>query len=205
MSEYLTQLNKYLLQFVPLTDSQLLSFNDACNVVHVPKGTVIIHANQQQQFLYFICKGIVRSFIVTEDGTSKTYNFRMENMTSTGYFNYNYKNDLKAIVNVECLEDSVLVKVPMTLIKHVVEDFKYGDRMGRFIAEAHVIELVNFIVDRDTKTLLDRYQNLEFQFPNIHQRVPQHMIASYLGTTPVHLSRIKKSRKRSLTNVNSFS
>jgi len=43
---------------------------------------------------------------------------------------------------------------------------------------------------------------LENTFPNIHQRVPQHIIASYLGITPVHLSNIKKrsfiSNKRAL-------
>lgn len=204
MSEYLAQFNNYLQKFVPFTEAQLAVFNKTCNVLHISKGTVIIRANQQQAYLYFICKGIVRNFIEIDDGTTKTYNFRMENMTSTGYFNYNYQNDLKAIVNVECLEDCVLVQVPMSLIMQVVEDFKYGDRMGRYLAEAHVIELVNFLVDRDTKTLLERYNNLEKIFPNIHQRVPQHMIASYLGTTPVHLSRIKKSRKRSLTNVNTF-
>ena len=204
MSEYLAQFNNYLQKFVPFTEAQLAVFNKTCKVLQISKGTIIIRANQQQAYLYFICKGIVRNFIEIDDGTTKTYNFRMENMTSTGYFNYNYQNDLKAIVNVECLEDCVLVQVPMSLIMQVVEDFKYGDRMGRYLAEAHVIELVNFLVDRDTKTLLERYNNLEKIFPKIHQRVPQHMIASYLGTTPVHLSRIKKSRKRSLTNVNTF-
>jgi hypothetical protein len=38
-------------------------------------------------------------------------------------------------------------------------------------------------------------------FPNIHQRVPQHMIASYLGITAVHLSNVKKSRKNGTVNL----
>jgi len=67
--------------------------------------------------------------------------------------------------------------------------------VGRFLAEAHALELVDYIIDVDTKSLVDRYDNLEKLFPNIHQRVPQHMIASYLGITPVHLSNVKKSRK----------
>jgi hypothetical protein len=72
---------------------------------------------------------------------------------------------------------------------------KFGERLGRFMAEAHVLEMVKYVIDRDTLSILERYDNLERAFPNIHQRVPQHMIASYLGITPVYLSNVKKSRK----------
>jgi hypothetical protein len=75
------------------------------------------------------------------------------------------------------------------------EHSKVSHMVGRFLAEAHALELVDYIIDVDTKSLVDRYDNLEKLFPNIHQRVPQHMIASYLGITPVHLSNVKKSRK----------
>jgi len=54
------------------------------------------------------------------------------------------------------------------------------------------LELVDFIIDIDTLPILERYNNLEKIFPNIHQRVAQHIIASYLRITPVHLSNVKK-------------
>jgi hypothetical protein len=43
-------------------------------------------------------------------------------------------------------------------------------------------------------TIIERLENIDKNFPNIHQRVPQYMIASYLGITPVHLSNLKKRR-----------
>ncbi len=43
------------------------------------------------------------------------------------------------------------------------------------------------------RTLKQRYDSITDVFPNIHNRVPQHMIDSYLGITPVHLSRLKKT------------
>ena len=64
------------------------------------------------------------------------------------------------------------------------------------MAEAHVVEMVKYVIDRDTLSILERYDNLERAFPNIHQRVPQHMIASYLCITPEYLSNVKKSRKK---------
>jgi hypothetical protein len=57
--------------------------------------------------------------------------------------------------------------------------------------------MVNYIIERDTMPIIDRYNNLEEKYPNIHNRIPQRLIASYLGITPVHLSNLKKSRKSS--------
>jgi hypothetical protein len=54
--------------------------------------------------------------------------------------------------------------------------------------------LVKFIKELDTKTIIERYDDLDNQYPNIHQRVPQHIIASYLRTSAEHLSRLKKAR-----------
>jgi len=66
------------------------------------------------------------------------------------------------------------------------------------MAEAHVIEMMNYIIKRDTKSIIERYDTLEQDYPNIHQRIPQHMIASYLNITPVHLSNLKKGRRDSI-------
>jgi hypothetical protein len=87
-----------------------------------------------------------------------------------------------------------MIKVPLDTINYVKEHFKNGELLGRFMAEAHVLEMVNYVIERDTLTTIERYENLEKAFPNIHQRVPQHMIASYLSITPVYLSNIKKNR-----------
>jgi hypothetical protein len=74
---------------------------------------------------------------------------------------------------------------------------KLGDRLGRFMAEAHVVQMLHYVLQRDTKTIIERLESIDKSFPNIHQRVPQYMIASYLGITPVHLSNLKKRRLES--------
>ena len=66
-------------------------------------------------------------------------------------------------------------------------NFKYGDRMARYMAEKHILELVDVIVDRDCKSIIERYNDLNVKFQNIHQRVSQHIIASLVMTTsPSH-------------------
>jgi hypothetical protein len=111
-------------------------------------------------------------------------------MQVTGYAAYNHKDNFKALVNVQCIEDSIMVKIPFLVIKYVIDHIKSGERLGRNMAEAHVVEMLNYIIERDSKSIIERYNNLEEKYPNIHNRVPQRMIASYLGITPVHLSMV---------------
>ena len=63
------------------------------------------------------------------------------------------------------------------------------------LTKIFINEMINYIIERDSKSIIDRYESLEQQYSNIHNRVPQRLIASYLGITPVHLSNLKKNRK----------
>jgi CRP-like cAMP-binding protein len=154
-------------------------------------------AGEVQKNLYFITIGIIRNYIENSKGEIKIFNFRSESMVVTGYASYNYEDNLKSLVNVQCLEDCVLIKVPFDAINYVINHIKLGDRLGRFMAEAHVVQMMQYVIQRDTMTIIERLENIDKNFPNIHQRVPQYMIASYLGITPVHLSNLKKKRKPS--------
>ena len=98
-------------------------------------------------------------------------------------------------MSVKCIEECEMIQVSLDVLNYVVENYKSGERLGRYMAEAHVVELVNYIVDRDAKSIIEKYDHLEENFPNIHQRIPQYLIASYLGITPVHLCNLKKCRK----------
>lgn len=195
MSAHFEKLNQYIKQFVPMSDAELLVLNEQCHKVHFNKGDIIMKAGERQKSLFFITKGIIRNYVENNKGNIKIYNFRSELMTVTGYALYNYEDHLKAIVNVECLVDCVMIEVPLKAIDYVIKNMESGERLGRFMAEMHVIEMLKSVIQRDTKTIIERYNDLEAAFPNIHNRIPQHMIASYLGITPVHLSNLKKNRK----------
>jgi len=187
--------NQFITKYVVFTETELIEFNKKCTKVEFAKGALIMKAGEVQNSLYFITEGIIRNYVENNKGEIKIYNFRSENMTVTGYAPYNYEDNLKALVNVECLEDCTLIQVPYEAINFVINNMKLGDRLGRYMAEAHVVEMLHYVLQRDTKTIIERLDSIDKNFPNIHQRIPQYMIASYLGITPVHLSNLKKKRK----------
>jgi CRP-like cAMP-binding protein len=177
-----------------LTDSDFDLLINYCEIVQFKKGDIVIHEGVKQNHIYFICKGIIRNFVLSQKGEIITYGFRIEDMLITGYGLHNFKDEFKALVSVECLEPCEMIKIPLTALKFMEENSKDAQKVARYIAEVHIVDLVNFIISADTKSLIERYDDLEKLFPNIHQRVPQHIIAAYLRISRVHLSRIKKSR-----------
>lgn len=195
MKDQFELFNGFIKKYVKMTETDLTDLNQKCKLFKFSKGDVIIKAGVTNHYFYFIVKGIVQYYIENEDGGSRIYNFRTENMTLAGYGPYNYKGHFKAFMSVKCIEDCEMIQVPLDVLEYAVENYTYGERLGRYMAEAHVVELVNYIVDRDSKSFIEKYDNLELNFPNIHQRIPQYLIASYLGITAVHLCNLKKSRK----------
>jgi len=196
MSPSLIQFKNFIAPFgLTATDfNQLIEF---CEIIHFKKGEIVMKDGEIQNSVYFIAKGIIRYFILSNNGEVKTYGFRMENKLITGYGQHNYNNEYRAEVTIECLEKSELIKIPFTAIKYLEENSKWANKLGRYLAEAHIIELVKFIKELDTKTILERYADLDNYYPNIYQRVPQHIIASYLRTSAEHLSRLKKASIKS--------
>ena len=200
MNKAFEKFKKYIAPF-GLSDADFDLLIKLCESVQFQKGEQIIKASAKQSCIYFIYKGIIRNYVLAEKGEIRTYGFRVENMLITGYALHNYKNEYRAKVNIECLEDCEMIRIPFTALKFMEENSKDAHKVARYLAEAHIIELVEFIIDNDTKSLMERYDNLENEFPNIHQRIAQHIIASYLRITPVHLSNIKKSRNTLKTTV----
>ena len=194
MSADFEMFNYFIKKFVALTEEELADLNHKCQVVEFAKGDIIIKSGEYHDNFYFLIKGIVMYYKDNENGHSRIYNFRTENMALAGYGPYNYHNNFKSVMDVKCIEDSVMIQVPLKVLNYVVENYKSGERLGRFMAETHVIELVNYILTRDFKSIDERLDNIDNIFPNIQQRIPQYMIASYLGITPVHLSNLKKRR-----------
>ena len=186
---------KTFLSSVGLTDNEIELLVEYCEVVHFKKGDMIFKVDEKQDSIYYINKGIVRYYLDILDGYPVTYNFRIENMLVTSYIVQNAKDGFKSKFNCECLAECELVKIPLTALLYVEESTSQAHRVASNIADIHLLEMVDFIIENDTKTLIEKYYLLESKFPNIHQRVSQSIIASYLRTSPVHLSRIKSSNR----------
>lgn len=122
-----------------------------------------------------------------------TIHFSQENEFIADYTSFMLK--APANNNIQAIEKTEVVVMPRMVIEWGYTNLKQGDKMGRLIAEYYFIYFDNRLKNQYLYTPAQRYENISKVFPNIHNRVPQHMIASYLGVSPVHLSRLKKEIK----------
>jgi CRP-like cAMP-binding protein len=154
----------------------------------VPAKTPLLHEGRTAQHYIFIEKGCVRAYF-TKDGVDKTVQFFFENEGLTSF--ESFVNDTPSLFTIETIEPSTVCLLPKPQVHQLIRDLlQEGDVILKMTAQrqAHYMnEFVSFI--RDTPE--ERYQRLLEERPHIVQRVPQHYIASYLGVSPVHLSRIK--------------
>jgi len=124
--------------------------------------------------------------------------FEQEGLTSFDSF----MNNIPSQVTIETIEPSVVYLLPKKYVLQLIEELSGEPFFAQMVLQTsawrqlhYINEFVSFI--RDTPE--QRYQNLLKNKPHIIRRVPQHYIASYLGVSKVHLSRIKSKLAKGKT------
>ena len=157
----------------------------------VSAKTVLLQEGKKSQQYIFIEKGCVRAFF-HKNGEEKTVQFFFEHEGLTSFDSF--INNVPSLITIETIEPSVIYTLPKKYVLQLIEELSHEPRFFTILLQMtarrqlhYMNEFVSFI--RDTPE--QRYQNLLNDRPHIIQRVAQHYIASYLGVSTVHLSRIK--------------
>jgi CRP-like cAMP-binding protein len=165
----------------------------------VPAKKLLLQEGKRSQHYMFIEQGCLWAFI-NKDGSDKTiqFFFEQEGLSSLDSF----INNVPSPFSVETIEPSVVYfmhkKYAMQMIDELSKEPWFVQTILQMTAKRQIHymnEFASFI--RDTPE--QRYQNLIKKRPHIIQRVPQHYIASYLGVSTVHLSRIKSKLAKGKT------
>ncbi len=165
-----------------------------CEERSVPRLTDLSQAGSVPQEVFFVVKGLIRVIIQGPDGVEHSVHFAMENQFIADYASF--IRQVPSVSVLQAIEPTEVVVLPRSLIEWGYQHLAQGDRLGRFIAEFYFVYHDNRINNLYARSPKERYDSLEEVFPGIFQRVPQHMIASYLGITPVHLSRLKRADRQ---------
>lgn len=182
-----------ILQMIKASKEELAVFLDLCHLKTFSKNDIALQPGTIPQEVLFIKSGLIRVIITDRDGNEHTIHFAMENQFITDYSSFILQQP--ALYSMQALENTEVVVLPRKAIEWGYKNLHEGEKMGRLVAEFYFIYQDNRIKNIYSRSPKERYEAITEVFPNIHQRVPQHMIASYLGITPVHLSRLKKSER----------
>lgn len=177
---------------ISFTPEEIQGFLPLLSIKNFKKKDILLRQGDVAEAVFFINSGMTRNFITNDKGEEITAHFTMEGNYVAEYASF--LKARKATCSIQALEDVEAVIINHKALKYGYEQVKDGNKLGRIIAENYFMMAVDKLEEIYAGDLLERFDKLNDTFPGIHQRVPQHMIASYLGITPVHLSRLKSAQ-----------
>jgi len=170
-------------------DEYLETFINQCEVRTFQKNEVLFPTGEVCNRVIFLNDGICRSTINDSRGTQHTIMFSME-----GDFVSDFSSYLKlrpSTFSIQSISKSEGIVIPRDTIESAFRSMKDGNLLGQSLLSNYYVRLQDLMEARRAKDTLEMFNHLDELYPGIHQRVPQNMIASFLGVSPVHLSRLK--------------
>lgn len=153
------------------------------------KGDVFIKAGTVSEELAFIIKGSFRFYYEKED-VEKTAYFVFDNQIMASFEGILEKTPSKT--TIQALEDSEIFVLDYSKMRVMYNFSSKFENIGRLIGEYYILMLHNQLSSFLLDTPEERYLNLVENNPDLLNKVPLQYIASYIGVTPVSLSRIRK-------------
>ncbi len=148
----------------------------------VQQGDVCKHIN-------FIVEGCVKQFYASSDGLEHILMFAIEDWWASDMGSF--ITQTPADYNVQCIEKTELIQLNHADVEELFISIPKLERCFRKITERALVASQKRIVRNFSKTAKERYLFFKENYPTIENRIPQYMLASYLGITKEFLSRIK--------------
>ncbi|AOR27408.1 transcriptional regulator, Crp/Fnr family [Formosa sp. Hel1_33_131] len=164
-------------------------FSESFIVKHYNKGEYLLKADDLCDYVGFVDKGFFTFFYLIE-GVQHIRGFFFPNEFISNYSCFLLEN--KSKFNIQALEDSSVTLIHRDALFRSYKKLPKVQELSRNIVENLYIEVSEKYESFFLKTAEERYLELINSRPTIIQRIPQYMIASYLGITPEGLSRIRK-------------
>jgi CRP-like cAMP-binding protein len=189
MTDGWKRLQAQLTRFSAFTEAELEMLQPALSLVHLKKGERFAEEGKKAHQVGLVLQGALRHFY-TRDGIERTTYFYFEDHFVSSYISC--ITGRPSELTVEALTDCAILNFPYSTLSALFERSQAWERFGRLIAEYLAIGLEERMVSLLMLSPEERYHHLLSSGKDkILERIPQHYIASYLGMTPVSLSRIR--------------
>jgi CRP-like cAMP-binding protein len=147
---------------------------------------------------FFVVKGCLRLFFTDHNGTEQTQQFALENwwMTDLNAF----RSGRKSAYTIQALETTEVLTITATNYELILAEFPIVENYFRLVYErAYAASLLRIqMITRMPKD--EFYELFQSKYPEFIQRIPQKVLASFLGFTPEYLSELRKNKVKGKNN-----
>lgn len=178
-------------RYVNLTEEEQNEFTSILRTTRVKKRQFIVQPGFVSATRNYIVKGALRSFFIDSDGKEHTLQIAIEDWFISDF--YSYITQTPATLYVEALEDSIILQMRYQEIEHLCSKMHPLSEYFRITTEKAFAFSRRRVQSNLSKTAEERYLEFYDRYPSIVQRVPQYVLASYLGMSAEFLSKIRAS------------
>jgi len=164
-------------------------FRQAFKPYTLKKNDYFLQSTNVNHWLGFLCKGLVRYFVFRNDEEA-TLEFTKEGEFIADYGSFISKEP--SLQNIQALEDCELLVIEYEELQKLYNVSRNANLLGRVIIEHRFIIMVNQLLTVHRYNPEDRYRYFLKHYKDLTQRIPQYLIASFVGVKPQSLSRIRK-------------
>lgn len=182
---------KFVFPFLKdLSSADVFDFLKYTRNVQLKAGDIFLKEGSRKSDVYFIKKGLIRSYFIDEKGEEITNRLRYENQVMTSY----EINILKQAsrFNLQALEPTEMLVIDLVDLQKILDRNTKLESGRRFFLSTSLAESIEALDDFILLNPEKRYLKFVKEHPDLLNRVPVKYIANVLGITPVSLSRIRK-------------
>lgn len=175
---------------VALSDAEKSAIAAFFTFKKIRKKQFILEEGDICMHLFFVNKGLIKSYRLDEKGNEHISLFGWEGWWISDF--NSYINQQPATLYIDAVEDTELFLLSRAAYEQLTLDVPIMDRYFRLLYQNSLVTKDERLISSNSYSAEEKFQRLIQSNPEIMQRVPQHLVASYLGLAPETLSRIRK-------------
>jgi len=182
---------KYLTDKIELSEEEIAAIAEVATVKKLRKKQYLLQEGDVWKYNAFVCRGFLKTFSVNDNGMEHILNFSPENYWCGDRESLMHATPSR--LNIDAIEDSEVVLIKKEDFDLLCKQIPQLNNLVNNILQKSFLVSQNRILANISLSAEEKYQEFLEKHPAIANRVPQHMIASYIGITPETLTRIRKN------------
>jgi len=183
---------KHICRYVAVPDEDIAAILSFFDTVNVAKKQNLLEEGQYSKTTYFVISGCLRMFFINEKGGEQTTQFALEDWWMSDFLAFG--SHKPAVFYIQAVEKTQALALSFEAHEALLEQFPYLEKYFRLMYQKGYgasQQRIKYLYGMSREELYHMFATL---YPAFVQRIPQYLLASFLGFTPEYLSEIRRKK-----------